>query len=600
LNEVLIKTIIAGIPEKPGIYQFFSRDRELLYVGKAKNLKKRVASYFNRTTSQSRKLQMLVHKIADIIYIIVDTESDALLLENNLIKKHQPRYNVMLKDDKTFPWICVKNERFPRVFATRRFEKDDSMYFGPYTSMVMVKTIMDLIRKLYPLRTCSYNLSEENINKGKFRVCLEYHLNNCKGPCEKLQSVEEYNAGIKQIRDILGGNLTAVMHHLTRAMKIYASEYRFEEAEIMKQKINLLKRYQSRSTVVNTRITNVDVFTIALNDKYAAVNYFKVINGAIIQSHNVELVHKLDESREDLLALAITEIIHKFNSNPKEIIVPFQIDRSFIKTKVTVPKTGDKKKLLELSSRNSKAYLSDRQNIRRSQDRKSTVTRVLQKVQEDLRLISLPGYIECFDNSNIQGAQPVASCVVFKDGKPVRSEYRHFNVKTVIGPDDYASMQEIVLRRYKRLLDEKKTLPDLIIIDGGKGQLNAALESLESLKLKGKISIIAIAKKLEEIYVPHDPFPVYLDKNSTSLKFIQRIRNEAHRFGIAFHRHKRSTAMLQSQLDQIKGVGQKTKAKLLMYFGDIESIKGSEKSVLEDIVGRKQAGIVHEYFHPQI
>ncbi|MBN2273208.1 MAG: excinuclease ABC subunit C [Bacteroidales bacterium] len=600
MNEVLIKTIIAGIPEKPGIYQFFSRDRELLYVGKAKNLKKRVASYFNRTTSQSRKLQMLVHKIADIIYIIVDTESDALLLENNLIKKHQPRYNVMLKDDKTFPWICVKNERFPRVFATRRFEKDDSMYFGPYTSMVMVKTIMDLIRKLYPLRTCSYNLSEENINKGKFRVCLEYHLNNCKGPCEKLQSVEEYNAGIKQIRDILGGNLTAVMHHLTRAMKIYASEYRFEEAEIMKQKINLLKRYQSRSTVVNTRITNVDVFTIALNDKYAAVNYFKVINGAIIQSHNVELVHKLDESREDLLALAITEIIHKFNSNPKEIIVPFQIDRSFIKTKVTVPKTGDKKKLLELSSRNSKAYLSDRQNIRRSQDRKSTVTRVLQKVQEDLRLISLPGYIECFDNSNIQGAQPVASCVVFKDGKPVRSEYRHFNVKTVIGPDDYASMQEIVLRRYKRLLDEKKTLPDLIIIDGGKGQLNAALESLESLKLKGKISIIAIAKKLEEIYVPHDPFPVYLDKNSTSLKFIQRIRNEAHRFGIAFHRHKRSTAMLQSQLDQIKGVGQKTKAKLLMYFGDIESIKGSEKSVLEDIVGRKQAGIVHEYFHPQI
>ena len=310
MNEVLIKTIIAGIPEKPGIYQFFSRDRELLYVGKAKNLKKRVASYFNRTTSQSRKLQMLVHKIADIIYIIVDTESDALLLENNLIKKHQPRYNVMLKDDKTFPWICVKNERFPRVFATRRFEKDDSMYFGPYTSMVMVKTIMDLIRKLYPLRTCSYNLSEENINKGKFRVCLEYHLNNCKGPCEKLQSVEEYNAGIKQIRDILGGNLTAVMHHLTRAMKIYASEYRFEEAEIMKQKINLLKRYQSRSTVVNTRITNVDVFTIALNDKYAAVNYFKVINGAIIQSHNVELVHKLDESREDLLALAITCLLY--------------------------------------------------------------------------------------------------------------------------------------------------------------------------------------------------------------------------------------------------------------------------------------------------
>ena len=593
----MIKTIIAGIPEKPGIYQFFSRDRELLYVGKAKNLRKRVSSYFNRTASSSKKLQVLVSKIHDIVYMIVDTESDALLLENNLIKKHQPRYNVLLKDDKTFPWICIKNEPFPRVFSTRRIEKDDSEYFGPYTSVVMVKTIMDLVRKLFPLRTCSFNLTPENIRSGKYKICLEYHLKNCKGPCENLQDIEDYNAGINQIRNILKGNLTNVLSHLTTLMKTYAEAYRFEEADLIKQKSDLLKRYQSKSTIVNTRISNVDVFSIAVDDNYAAVNYFKVINGAIIQSHNLEMIHKLDETKEDLLAIAITDIVQRFKVIPSEIVIPFPVEILYSNTKITVPKSGEKRKLLDLSNRNSNAYLLDRQRFRSSMENKSKGNTLVEKVKKDLRLNALPHYIECFDNSNIQGSQPVASCVVFKNGKPKPAEYRHFNIKTVEGPDDYASMQEIIMRRYKRLLDEKLDLPELIIIDGGKGQLNAALKSLKKLNLIGKVSVIAIAKKLEEIYVPNDSFPIYLDKNSISLKFIQRIRNEAHRFGIAFHKMKRSKAMIGSQLDEIKGAGPATKHKLLSYFGDIEGIRGAELPVLERIVGQKMAKTIFDYFH---
>ena len=597
MKEGLIKTIIAGIPEKPGIYQFFSRDRELLYVGKAKNLRKRVSSYFNRTASSSKKLQVLVSKIHDIVYMIVDTESDALLLENNLIKKHQPRYNVLLKDDKTFPWICIKNEPFPRVFSTRRIEKDDSEYFGPYTSVVMVKTIMDLVRKLFPLRTCSFNLTPENIRSGKYKICLEYHLKNCKGPCENLQDIEDYNAGINQIRNILKGNLTNVLSHLTTLMKTYAEAYRFEEADLIKQKSDLLKRYQSKSTIVNTRISNVDVFSIAVDDNYAAVNYFKVINGAIIQSHNLEMIHKLDETKEDLLAIAITDIVQRFKVIPSEIVIPFPVEILYSNTKITVPKSGEKRKLLDLSNRNSNAYLLDRQRFRSSMENKSKGNTLVEKVKKDLRLNALPHYIECFDNSNIQGSQPVASCVVFKNGKPKPAEYRHFNIKTVEGPDDYASMQEIIMRRYKRLLDEKLDLPELIIIDGGKGQLNAALKSLKKLNLIGKVSVIAIAKKLEEIYVPNDSFPIYLDKNSISLKFIQRIRNEAHRFGIAFHKMKRSKAMIGSQLDEIKGAGPATKHKLLSYFGDIEGIRGAELPVLERIVGQKMAKTIFDYFH---
>ena len=596
MNKASIKTIIAGIPEKPGIYQFFSRDKELLYVGKAKNLKKRVSSYFNRSASASKKLQILINRISDIVYMIVDTESDALLLENNLIKKHQPRYNVLLKDDKTFPWICIKNERYPRVFSTRRIEKDDSEYFGPYTSMVMVRTIMDLIRKLFTIRTCSLNLSLDNIEKGKFKICLEYHLKNCKGPCENLQTLEEYNAGISQIRDILNGNLTTVIDHLNALMTKYASDYRFEEAEVIKQKLTLLKKYQSRSTIVNTKISNVDVFSIAMTEKYAAVNYFKVMNGAIIQSHNLELIHKLEEGKEELLILAITEIIQRLKSTPAEIIVPFAIEYPFYKTETTIPKSGDKKKLLDLSMRNSNAYLSDRQKFRQNLEKKSKEKIILEKLKDDLRLTAVPDHIECFDNSNIQGSQPVASCIVFKNGKSVPAEYRHYNIKTVTGPDDYASMQEIILRRYKRILNEKKKLPGLIIIDGGKGQLNAAVKSLETLNLMGKVSIIAIAKRLEEIFVPRDPFPIYLDKNSLSLKLIQRVRNEAHRFGITFHKQKRSKAMVASQLDDIQGIGQATKAKLLLYFGDIEHVKTSEMKVLEGVIGPKMARIVFEYF----
>jgi excinuclease ABC subunit C len=596
LNKASFKTIIAGIPEKPGIYQFFDRNKELLYIGKAKNLKKRVTSYFQHYSSSNRKLQILVNKISDVVYMIVDTESDALLLENSLIKSHQPRYNVLLKDDKTFPWICIKNEPFPRVFSTRHIEKDNSEYFGPYTSGVMVRTLMDLIRKLFTIRTCSFSLSNDNIKKGKFRLCLEYHLKNCKGPCEGLQSLEEYNSGINQIRAILRGNLTSVMEHLATLMQKYSSDYRFEEAEIIKNKIDLLTRYQGKSTIVNTGISNVDVFSIAMSEKFATVNYFKVINGAIIQSHNIELVHKLEESKEELLAIAIRELTQRFKSNPAEIIIPFGMDEKICDAKITIPKTGDKRKLLDLSVRNSNAFMTDRLKARDNLKRKPKEILMLEKLKDDLHLKSLPMHIECFDNSNISGSQPVASCVVFKNGKPRHEEYRHFNIKTVTGPDDYASMSEIILRRYKRVLDEQSDLPELIIIDGGKGQLNAAVKSLEVLNLLGRVSVIAIAKRLEEIFIPKDPVPVYLDKNSLSLKLIQQARNEAHRFGITFHKLKRSNAMIASELDEIDGIGKGAKDKLLLYFTDIEHIKTAEIEKLNEILSKRQAKIIFEYF----
>ena len=596
MNKASFKTIIAGIPEKPGIYQFFDRNKDLLYIGKAKNLKKRVTSYFHHYASSNRKLQILVNKIADVVYMIVDTESDALLLENSLIKKHQPRYNVLLKDDKTFPWICIKNEPFPRVFSTRRIEKDNSEYFGPYTSVVMVKTLMDLIRKLFTIRTCSFNLSADNIKKGKLKICLEYHLKNCKGPCEGFQSEDDYNSGVNQIREILRGNLISVIEHLTDLMQKYASDYRFEEADIVKHRIELLKKYKGKSTIVNTGISNVDVFSIAMSEKFATVNYFKVINGAIIQSHNLELVHKLEESKEELMAIAIGEIMQRFKSNPAEIIVPFYFDSIFGKTKITVPRSGDKKKLLDLSIRNANAFLADRLKARNNIKKAPKEILLLEKLKEDLRLKSIPSHIECFDNSNILGSSPVASCVVFKNGKPSRDEYRHFNIKTVTGPDDYASMSEIIYRRYKRLLDENKELPELIIIDGGKGQLSAAVKSLEALNLSGRISIIAIAKRLEEIFVPQDPVPIYLDKHSLSLRIIQHARNEAHRFGISFHKLKRSKVMLTSELDKIDGIGKVAKDKLLQHFGDIENIKAAEIETLNTVVNKKQANIVFEHF----
>jgi excinuclease ABC subunit C len=596
LNNSSIKTTIAGIPEKPGIYQFINQGKEIIYIGKAKNLKKRISSYFNRVP-ENRKLQVLVSKIDDIIYFVVDTESDALLLENSLIKEHQPRYNVLLKDDKTYPWICIKNEPFQRIFSTRKIENDGSEYFGPYTSVLMVKTLLELIKKLFYIRTCAYNLSNDNIQNRKYKICLEYHLKNCMGPCEGLQRREEYETGINQIRNILKGNLISVIEYLGTLMKQFSDEYRFEEAEIIRQKLIVLKKFQSKSTIVNTNITNVDVFSITENEKFAAVNYFKVVKGAIIQSHNLELISKLNESKKELLSLAIDKILSNFKSNPVEIIIPFIIDCSFLNIKVTVPKIGDKRKLLDLSIRNSKSFLENREKYRQSLERKPKNIIAIEKLKDDLRMKTIPDLIECFDNSNIQGSSPVASCVVFKNGKPSSSDYRHFNIKTVTGADDFASMSEVIYRRYKRIVEEGGRLPTLIIVDGGKGQLNAALKSLKKLEIVGKVSIISIAKKLEEIFVPNDPIPIYLDKNSLSLKLIQQIRNEAHRFGISFHKQKRSKAMLQSDLDNIKGVGTVTKEKLLTYFGDIEHIKKANRELLERVINIKTAKIVYDHYH---
>jgi excinuclease ABC subunit C len=597
LNTDYIKSKISSIPENPGIYKFLGNEGELLYIGKAKNLKKRVSSYFSNTSSLNKKIQVLVRKIHDIDYIIVDSEHDALLLENNLIKEYQPRYNVLLKDDKTFPWICIKNERFPRVFITRYIEKDNSEYYGPYTSVMMAKTLIDLIKKLYPLRTCSYNLSEENIKKKKFKVCLEFHIKNCKGPCENFQSIEEYNENINHIRSIIKGNLTSIIEHLKDLMKKYAENYQFENAEIVKQKIHILEKYKSKSTIVNPDITNVDVFSIAADDKIACVNYFKVINGAIIQSSNINLIKKLDESNEDLLIMSILSVIQKQNSVPEEIIIPFEISSLQNVTKLVVPKNGDKKKLLDLSLRNALTLLKDKQRLRNNEKLPKTKT-ILEKLQYDLKLNLYPEHIECFDNSNIQGSVPVASCVVFKNGKPRPSEYRHYNIKTVKGANDYASMEEIVFRRYKRVLEEKKEIPHLIIIDGGKGQLNAALKSIRALKIEDKTNIIAIAKRLEEIFFPNDPFPAYLNKNSSSLRLIQHIRNEAHRFGISFHKLKRTKQMTNSILDNIPGIGLKTKEKLLNHFEDIEVIKKSDKTTLISLLGKKLGEIVYSYFNP--
>ncbi len=595
MKRDFIKSIIAGLPESPGIYKFLGRDNELLYIGKAKNLKKRVSSYFTNTANLNRKIQLLVQRICNIDYVIVDNEHDALLLENNLIKENQPRYNVLLKDDKTFPWICIKNERFPRVLLTRRFENDNSEYYGPYTSVMMAKSLMDLIKKIYPLRTCSYNLSEDNIKKKKFKVCLEYHIKNCKGPCENLQSFEEYNENINHIRSIIKGNLNSIIDHLKLLMKEYADNYQFENAEIIKQKINILENYKIKSTIVNTNITNVDVFSIVSDEKIACVNYFKIINGSIVQSANMELIKKLNESDEELLILAILNIIQQHNSMPDEIVLPFEIKSMTGIAKQVVPKTGDKKKLLDLSIRNSVAFLKDKQRLQKNNKKPQTKT-ILEKLQHDLKLKNLPEHIECFDNSNIQGKFPVASCVVFINGKPSPADYRHFNIKTVKGANDYASMEEIVFRRYKRLLDEKKQIPQLIIIDGGKGQLNAALKSIHALNIEEKTDIIAIAKKLEEIFFPNDPYPAYLNKNSSSLRLIQQIRNEAHRFGVSFHKLKRSKQMTVSALDFIPGIGKKTKDKLLKYFEDIESIKKADENILTALIGKKYGKIVADYF----
>ena len=587
------RSILSLLPDKPGVYQFIDNYDNVLYVGKAKNLKKRVASYFSK--NQSGKTILLLKRAHDIRHIVVENESDALLLENNLIKKHQPRYNILLKDDKTFPWICIKKEPFPRVFSTRNMIKDGSTYFGPYTSALMVKTLISLIRQLYHLRTCSLSLTESNISSKKFRVCLEYHLGNCKAPCIGSQTDKDYNENLQQIKDILKGNISTVIDHLKTLMVKYSDELRFEDAQLIKDKIEILSRFRSRSAVVSNTIKNVDVFGIAMESDNAYVNYLKVVQGAIIQAFTVELKIRLEEEKEGILGFAITEIRQRLSSDSPEIILPFKPDILTDNVKYTVPKAGEKQKLLELAERNAIYYKLEQKKKRMEHKPQQRTGKNLEKLKNDLHMSDMPVHIECFDNSNIMGTNPVAACVVFRNGRPSKKDYRHFNIKTVKGPDDFSSMEEIVYRRYKRVIDEGNGLPQLIIIDGGKGQLSSAMKSINKLGLKEKITVIGIAKKLEEIYFPGDSVPIYLDKNSVSLKIIQLLRNEAHRFGINFHRGKRSIDMVRSDLDQIKGIGPRTKELLLKNFGSVDKIKNASVADLEKIVGPSKTALLTEY-----
>ena len=579
-----IQEQLQNIPQNAGVYQYFDKNRKLLYVGKAKNLRKRISSYFNKKHEYG-KTRVLVRKIYNIQTIVVASEIDALLLENSLIKKHQPQYNVLLKDDKTYPWICIKNEAFPRVFSTRKLLKDGSDYFGPYTSMRLVKTLLEFTKQLYPLRTCNYVLSQENIQKEKFKVCLEYHIGNCKAPCVNLQNEEDYQAGIQHIKKILNGDIRSVIKHLQKLMQNFSRNMAFEQAQMVKEKIALLENYQAKSTIVNPKINDVDVFSIVSDEQYAYVNFFKVASGAIIQSYTLEMKKKLAENDEELLTIAMTELRQRFKSTSKECYTSIPISSVLENLKISVPKIGDKRKLVELSYRNAKHLQMERlrktENIKNREHNK----RLMEQMQSDLYLKAKPLHIECFDNSNIQGSNPVAACVVFKNGKPSKKEYRHFNIKTVSGPDDFASMEEVVYRRYSRLVQEGKDLPQLIIIDGGKGQLSSAVKSLERLGLMGKVAIIGIAKKLEEIFFPNDSVPLYLDKRSETLKVIQQARNEAHRFGINHHRNQRSKNALHTSLDKIPGIGPKTIKKLISHFGSVKRIMEADEKELINLVG---------------
>ncbi|MCX6286735.1 MAG: excinuclease ABC subunit UvrC, partial [Bacteroidetes bacterium] len=559
--------------------------------------KKRVCSYFVKINSISGKVQMLVRKIADIKYIVVATEQDALLLENNLIKKYRPHYNVSLKDDKTFPWICIKNEPFPRVFSTRTVIRDGSQYFGPYANVRLMHTLLDLTRQLYPIRNCNLKLTEKNIAGGKFKVCLEFHIGNCKGPCENWQSAADYDQSIAAIKDIIKGNISSVARQLRELMMKYASDLEFEKAHIVKEKLELLDKYQSKSTVVNPSINDVDVFSIIADGLTAYVNYLKVMNGAIIQVHTIELQKKLDETPEELLSIAITDIRQRFESNSPEIILPFMPEFEMPGVTYVIPKIGDKRKLLDLSERNVKYYQLEKEKQKDLVDPEHKSKRILDTMMKDLRMPEPPVHIECFDNSNIQGSFPVAAMVCFKNARPDKNEYRHFNIKTVEGPDDFASMEEIIYRRYKRQLEEEKPLPQLIVVDGGKGQLSSALESLEKLGLKGKITIIGIAKKLEEIYYPNDPLPMYLDKKSETLRVIQQLRDEAHRFGITHHRRRREKATLAPQLMEIEGIGYTLNQKLLWKFKSVKNIRAASLVDLQEVIGKAKGKGVWEHFH---
>ncbi|SHI44076.1 excinuclease ABC subunit UvrC [Flavobacterium terrae] len=585
---------IQTLPDNPGVYQYYDKDGKILYVGKAKNLKKRVSSYFNKVHDNA-KTNVLVKKIVSIKHIVVPTETDALLLENNLIKTLQPRYNVLLRDDKTYPWICIKNERFPRIFSTRKMIKDGSEYFGPYTSFKTVHTILDLVKELYPLRTCNFDLSKANIDSGKFKVCLEYHIGNCKGPCEGYESITNYEKQVQAIREILKGNFKESLKEFKKLMTDLAVEMKFEEAQKIKEKIEVLENYQAKSTILNPKMSNIDVFSIVSDESMAYVNFLQISYGAIVRSHTLELKKKLEETDEELLELAVVELRERFHLNSKEIILPFELDFGD-KIKVTVPQLGDKKQILELSQRNAKYYRLDQLKQIQIVDPDRHTNRIMAQMQKDLRLSVEPRHIECFDNSNIQGTNPVSACVVFKDGKPSKKDYRHFNIKTVEGPNDFASMEEVVYRRYKRLLDENEPLPQLIIIDGGKGQLSSALKSLDELGLRGKIAIIGIAKRLEEIFYPGDSVPLYLDKKSETLKTIQHLRNEAHRFGITFHRDKRSKAAIQTSIELIPGIGEKTMITLIKHFKSVKRLSKATENEISEVVGLSKAKKIIEFY----
>ena len=592
--EALLEQV-RNLPEKPGIYQYMNDEGVIIYIGKAKNLRKRVSSYFMKTPD-SAKLAVLVRKISRLNHVVVDTESDALLLENNLIKTHLPRYNVLLKDDKTFPWICISNEPFPRIFTTRKVVRDGSQYYGPYTSGKIWKNLIDLIRSIYRIRSCKLSLTPENISSRKFSVCLEYHIGNCLAPCIGKQSEEEYLQQIDQIGKILKGNTQGVIRQLTAEMKKFADDYEFEKAAEHKNRIDLLEQFQSKSTVANTRIRHVDVFSIVSDDRAGYVNYMKVIDGALVQTHSLELKKRLEETDEELLEYAIIEIRERIGSDAPEVLVPLALDFPLEKVTITVPQKGDKKALLELSTRNARYFKLDRQKQQVKHVNLTGVTRKLATLQNDLRLKDLPVHIECFDNSNIQGTNPVAACVVFRNAVPSKNDYRHFNIKTVTGPDDFASMEEVVYRRYKRMLDEGKDLPQLVIVDGGKGQLHSAMNSIEQLGLRNRIALVGIAKRLEEIYFPEDPVPLYLDKKSESLRLIQRMRDEAHRFGIGHHRRRREKSMAVSELDGIEGIGEQTRTRLLTHFESVEALKKADSQALAAVVGPAKAKIIRDYF----
>ncbi|SBW03481.1 UvrABC system protein C [uncultured Dysgonomonas sp.] len=595
INDYL-KNIIRNIPQKPGCYQYYDDKGVIIYVGKAKNLKKRVSSYFTKNHEDSPKTRILVSKIKDIKYIIVESEEDTLLLENSLIKEFQPRYNVMLKDDKSYPSIVIRNEYFPRIEITRKILKDGSKYFGPYSNVLSVKTLLELIHKLYPIRTCSLNLTPEKIAEGKYKVCLEYHIKRCKGPCIGLQDSEEYIKNVNAIQEILKGNTNLVSESIYSEMQALAEKQEFEEANKLKEKFILIENFKNKSTVVSSIKYNIDVFSYDEDADAGYINYLNVYNGAVIQAYTFEYRKRIEEEKEELLALGIVEVRKRFGSTAKEIVVPFLPDLKLDGVEINIPQRGDKKKLLLLSTQNVRQYKLDKLKRAESLNPEQRGTRILKEMQKDLNLKDLPSHIECFDNSNIQGTNPVSACVVFKMGKPSKKDYRHFNVKTVVGPDDFSTMREVVYRRYHRLIEEGSPLPQLIVIDGGKGQLSAACESLKELGIYGKVAIVGIAKRLEEIYYPEDSIPLYLDKNSESLKIIQHLRDEAHRFGITFHRNQRSKGQVKSELDNIKGTGEETKRLLLKEFKSVKRIKSASNEEIEKVVGKHKATLIEKYF----